>query len=767
MAYPVVAETGHSEASSSYSQAIPSGHQSGDLLLAIIYQDGGGTTFAGLASGWALVSSPSQAQQNSQRTHVAWKAAASSSEADFTVTGASDEWVVSIIVIRGADTTTPFQATPVRKSLTDATSHTSDAITTTDDNCLIIYAAGVDGPGVRLAPSNPGDWVYLAKSAGNNNGCMLVGYRNQISAGTTATVAVQVNRTDGGTFWTLAIADDGNGHMGPDSRTTYEVIRYHGEFAGAQDTGITWSALTSISGLTSATIDGIGVDTTAPTTAAAITTTLGNEWNNNESTSVEALSNLLFTVNLGAGDKWVGGAYLLPASLDMSDRLFFCRVALNSWSSPSGSKGLIVVFEDTGGDWAAFRITTNVGVPGLANSSEAVVIDHENWTPLASSGTMDWTAIRRIGFGIHRVAGLASSRIFAPKDTFLLPRAVLVGGSEPAPVNVTNLERMLQGWSDEPIFTQQGSGQGMPRAAVQFGDGSVQTYVDTTASSFEFPRPYDASYRRRFWQVEEGTLDLRIKASATDTIRMAASVAATATSQRFIIDPASSASASYDFAGLALVGWVVENSVSGITLNGVTFSACRGITLDGGAMADCAIGGSVVTPAVTTTDPGEISNCAFTQGNAGHAIEITTPGTYTFTGNTFTGYGTDGSTDAAIYNNSGGAVTLNIDGGGGTPTVRNGVSASTTVVSGATLTLTGLKAGSDVVVLDAGTTTERVNVDANAGTTYAYAYTASGDVDIGVFKVGYKPFYIRGYTLSGADASLPIQQVADPAYSNP
>jgi hypothetical protein len=40
----------------------------------------------------------------------------------------------------------------------------------------------------------------------------------------------------------------------------------------------------------------------------------------------------------------------------------------------------------------------------------------------------------------------------------------------------------------------------------------------------------------------------------------------------------------------------------------------------------------------------------------------------------------------------------------------------------AVLTLTGLVAGSDIVVLDAGTTTERVNVDANAGTTYAFSY---------------------------------------------
>lgn len=81
-----------------------------------------------------------------------------------------------------------------------------------------------------------------------------------------------------------------------------------------------------------------------------------------------------------------------------------------------------------------------------------------------------------------------------------------------------------------------------------------------------------------------------------------------------------------------------------------------------------------------------------------------------------------------------------------------------------TLALTGLVSGSDIVVLAAGTETERVNVDANAGTTYSYVYSAVEAVDIGVFKAGYVPFYIRNYTLSASDSSLPVAQVADRNY---
>jgi hypothetical protein len=87
------------------------------------------------------------------------------------------------------------------------------------------------------------------------------------------------------------------------------------------------------------------------------------------------------------------------------------------------------------------------------------------------------------------------------------------------------------------------------------------------------------------------------------------------------------------------------------------------------------------------------------------------------------------------------------------------------------LTLLGLVAGSDIVILDAGTETERTNVDAHAGTSYSYTYGyfagGGGTVDIGVFKTGYVPFYARSYSLGSAAAVLPIAQVPDRNFSNP
>lgn len=81
-----------------------------------------------------------------------------------------------------------------------------------------------------------------------------------------------------------------------------------------------------------------------------------------------------------------------------------------------------------------------------------------------------------------------------------------------------------------------------------------------------------------------------------------------------------------------------------------------------------------------------------------------------------------------------------------------------------TLTLTGLVSGSDVVVLQAGTSTVLDSVDAVAGTTWGYTYETLQNVDIGIIKPGLVPLYIRNYALGSADATLPISQTFDRNY---
>lgn len=184
---------------------------------------------------------------------------------------------------------------------------------------------------------------------------------------------------------------------------------------------------------------------------------------------------------------------------------------------------------------------------------------------------------------------------------------------------------------------------------------------------------------------------------------------------------------------------------------------------------------STFTGGVTTTGTVTLQNGALLSGGTFDCDIITADNGVTYTNITATKIThttastatitLDGSTVTEIEVTGGGALTVNLV-NGATVTTQTETSGTITILRPATLTLTGLQTGSDIVILEPNTSTEYVNVDANAGTTYAFEYDAEivTAVDIGVFKTGYVPFFIRNLSVGATDASIPISQVADRVY---
>jgi len=82
-----------------------------------------------------------------------------------------------------------------------------------------------------------------------------------------------------------------------------------------------------------------------------------------------------------------------------------------------------------------------------------------------------------------------------------------------------------------------------------------------------------------------------------------------------------------------------------------------------------------------------------------------------------------------------------------------------------TTTITGLVAGSDVVVLAHGTETILATVEDNPTTSWSFTYESAEAVDIAIYKPGYFPLTtIYNFMLSATDASIPVVQVPDPSY---
>lgn len=85
------------------------------------------------------------------------------------------------------------------------------------------------------------------------------------------------------------------------------------------------------------------------------------------------------------------------------------------------------------------------------------------------------------------------------------------------------------------------------------------------------------------------------------------------------------------------------------------------------------------------------------------------------------------------------------------------------------LTLNGLVANSDIIILNAGTSTSYQDIDSYSGTSWSWNYDPDfvTIIDICVYKSGYKPFTIRNLSVGNNGATIPIQQQIDLNYNNP
>lgn len=210
--------------------------------------------------------------------------------------------------------------------------------------------------------------------------------------------------------------------------------------------------------------------------------------------------------------------------------------------------------------------------------------------------------------------------------------------------------------------------------------------------------------------------------------------------------------------------------LSNSTILDSTFRRCGQITQGGATLTGNLIINSTAASSVLCDNPGIITDCDFVSDGSNHALELTSAcagNTYSLTNLTYTNYGAADTTNAAIYNNSGGAVTLNIS-GGDTPTIRNGTGASTTVVAGSVnVTVTAIDASgspissANVFLAVASGATMPYNASvtiSNSGTTATVTHTAHG-------LATNDKVLIRGASLPANNGVFSITKINDNSYS--
>jgi hypothetical protein len=729
-------------------------HESGDLLVAFVNKDSASNFTT--PSGWTALQT--QTSTGSGGGVYAKRAASSSETVTFTYTSETACGVVIAVKDVYGSTVADAVSDSAKSGADDSVLPlTGIGITPSYNNSLVIHGLSTDS---GMGPNALPPWVNIfAGDAGANSLC--VSYTQQKTAAAITAPNHWGGVADDSRAFIVAIRDDGNGdsfdgYM-PLSTTPARQISPMNGSTGVVDkgawAGVGANTITSVNGKT---VTGTAINTTAdsginPYRGSARVVGAASKTNYS---SIE--------INLTATDDLTG----LNGLIFMTMRNLTPSDYKDQGTPGQGGKYILFGSDTTNyRAWLIGGFNTKTDLPDARNN---ILIEFDTTdTDLVTLGTPNFASLDLIQLG---AMGYAAACSFLLNELYLLNIATLAGGASAEPLTLDDLVFVVNnGCGIIPVIQQAGV-QATIWIPLKFG-GVDPIFFSEDQKVFAFPKKADNLKYVNF-HVSNNKIGIEFDgqdrgSGDVDVLTFTNSLFISPSSYYWRFASTHDSGADIDFSGSTVVNAYVTLR-STVTLINMSFIDCGSFTQNGATLTNVNFDNTKVT-AASPADAALISDSSFVSAGAGHAIEIGgTAANMTLDGNTFTGYASsNGSTgNEAIYVNiATGTMTITITGGGSTPSIRT--AGATVIVSNPkTLTITGLIDGSDISILTAGTTTERVNVQANSGTSYQHQYTyiASDYVDIGIFKAGYIPYYIRNYTLGNADASLPASQVVDRAY---
>jgi hypothetical protein len=458
----------------------------------------------------------------------------------------------------------------------------------------------------------------------------------------------------------------------------------------------------------------------------------------------------LHTIALGLGgvrDTWVG--ILVPTpSKDWSNPKTFFTFDLGSIATNFYKVGTShMYFEDSAGNYAIRKLPEVQVFTFYGN-----ILDLPFFV---GSGTVDYSDITVWGWVGENRQTNTSKRSSVWQNIGIDAPLIVTGGGLLNPITTRRVSNAMRSSGIENKSSSQGQSQELLTSSVQIGDGVIPTFYRSPFSSAEYLEKSDA------YNIPNNSIDYVVKASANCRMSFGQSILSCPRPQNFVIDPASSTSATYDFNAFIAQGFTVTWQ-DNIPCNGAQWLECDLIDGKGGLFSDCAFDSSLdLTKAMTVTDGAELINCIFTKGEEIYGVEITEAGTYDFSGTIWIGY--DSNSDINVLATSG-VVNITLEAGQATPTFTTEGAAVNFILPSKTFTVSVNKTGCDVVILEAGTDTVLASADAQSGTDFVWVYSGAQSVDVGVIKKGFVVNYVYGFNLSGENATLPVTLISDRNY---
>ena len=362
----------------------------------------------------------------------------------------------------------------------------------------------------------------------------------------------------------------------------------------------------------------------------------------------------------------------------------------------------------------------------------------------------------------------------------------ILGGTSGSPGKFTEIEtedRAITNQKAHGVIRELGTGVFGVQGTLRFGDqGTGSSWFEETNTTLIFEKRGFKSDRYKIVVTDNGvgttTFKLGVKVgTGSDVVGTNGVTLFSPTGVGVLFDSGTDT----DVTDVFIYGSIFNGFSSGIILRDPqefinnTVSNSGTIEPNGAFMFNCDIVNSLATSALlwnfNGNTNGKLDGCSFLSSGTGHAIELgsNTPTGITFNNISFSNYGASGTTDAAVYNNSGKSIDITIA-GGDIPTIRNGAGSSTTIISGlVTITLSNLRSNTEVrVYQDSGGVngTEIDGID-NSSTSFSFSVASSSVINIIINNLNYLPADIWGFTVPSTDTTIPISQVIDRQYFNP
>jgi hypothetical protein len=711
-------------------------HETGDLLVAFVNKDTASNFTT--PAGWTAL----QTQVSAGAGGGVYAKRATSAAETVAFPLASETCCAVVIAVRNVNGTTVTDAVSAsaKSGADDSTlPYAGSGVTPLHDNCLILHGLSTDG-GIAASALPP--WINLfAGDTGANSLC--VSYAQQKAAAAVTAPNHWAGALDDTRGFIVAIRDDGTGaefdaYLPLSTAPAQLITPLSGSTVAAVEKGAYIAAasiaITSVAGKT---VTGVAVGVTADSGYNPFRGSTRNAGVSSTTNLNHTEFDLSAAFDASALDGLVFGTFLNSAPRDYVDT-----------GSPSQG-GKYILMGSSSANWRAWVVGGQFSKTEIADARNNFLIEvATSDTQYASAGSPNFAAVDYMAFGSSGYYG-APSVLW---NELWLIGAVTVAGGGVTPFGFEDIIFAVNnGCGLLPLMQKAGAGATV-WAPLKFGGGE-KTRALCNLNTFQYPRKADETDYVNF-HVSSGKIGIEFDgrdrgAGDVDRLEFTNCLFTSPSTFYWRFAATHAAGAEADFSGSSVVNANVTLR-STVALDGMTFIGCPSFTQNAATLS----GSTFNDTKVTSDNPGLISASDFI-GAGGHAIEITTPGTYALADIGLSGFGgtpgsngvsSSGPTDAAIYNNSGGAVTLNIS-GGDTPSVRNGAGATTVVNATVTLTVSAQVplAGAEVRVYDldgAGTSlgTELAGVESNAGATFAFSVTPGNEVWLQVMLAGYEEF---------------------------